>query len=276
MSTIAQALQSARGELVASEARLLLGHVVQRAAVWLLTHDDVELDEERRAQFAALCARRRGGEPIAYLIGTREFYGREFRVAPGVLIPRPETELLVDIALEKVGSGGTAVERHRALDLGTGSGCIAISIALGCPHCDVVAVDASAEALNIARANAHHLNVNVRFLASDWFTALEGERFTLIISNPPYIGAADPHLAQGDLVHEPAAALASGCDGLDAIRHIIANATRFLQSGGSLWLEHGYDQAVAVRELLLAAGFTAIEQHQDLAGIVRVSGGVLK
>jgi release factor glutamine methyltransferase len=277
MSTIAQALTGARGKLPASEARLLLGHVLQRAAVWLLAHDDdATLTENQLALFASLCTRRHGGEPIAYLLGTREFYGREFRVAPGVLIPRPETELLVDIALEKVGADRTAVGQPRVLDLGTGSGCIAISIALGCPHCEVVAVDASSAALNVASDNARYLNANLRFLASDWFAALDKERFTLIVGNPPYIAATDPHLAQGDLVHEPAAALASGSDGLDAIRHIIANAGRFLQPGGSLWLEHGYDQAIAVRELLLVADFVAIEQHKDLAGIVRVSGGALK
>jgi release factor glutamine methyltransferase len=285
MSTIAQALQAARGKLIASEARLLLGHVVERPAVWLLAHDDTKLTENQLTLFAALCGRRQNGEPIAYLLGTREFYGREFRVAPGVLIPRPETELLVEIALEKVGvtegnpllgTGGTALERPRVLDLGTGSGCIAISIALECPRCAVVAVDASPAALEIATDNAQHLNANVRFLASDWFAALNEDRFALVVSNPPYIAAADRHLAQGDLVHEPISALASGDDGLDAIRHIIANATRFLQPGGSLWLEHGYDQAIAVGELLCAAGFVMIEQHKDLAGIVRVSGGALR
>lgn len=276
MSTVALALAAARGKLLAAEARLLLGHVLQRPAVWLLAHDDAELEEEQLALFASLCARRRGGEPVAYLIGRREFYGREFQVAPGVLIPRPETELLVDAVRAKVGAGGTAPAPFRILDLGTGSGCIAISLALECPGCEVVAIDASAAALSIARTNAEHLGAEVRFVASDWFSALAGESFDVIVSNPPYIAAADGHLAQGDLVHEPLSALASGEDGLDAIRHIVANARPFLRPAGSLWLEHGYDQASAVRQLLMCAGFEAIEKQKDIAGIVRISGGRLK
>lgn len=275
MSTIAQALMAARGKLAAAEARLLLGHVVQRPAAWLLAHDDAELEEAQLLLFSSLCARRRGGEPIAYLIGKREFYGREFQVAPGVLIPRPETELLVDLALAKVGAGGTAT-RPRVLDLGTGSGCIAISIALECPQCEVVAVDASAAALAIAQANAARLGADVRFLIGDWFSSLFGERFDLIVSNPPYIATADPHLAHGDLMHEPPTALASGADGLDAIRTIVTESPGFLHPGGSLWLEHGYDQASTVRQLLLSAGFHTIGQQRDIAGIVRISGGQLK
>lgn len=276
MSTVAQALTAARGKLAAAEARMLLGHVLQRPAVWLVAHDDAELEEAQLVLFSSLCARRRGGEPIAYLIGQREFYGREFQVAPGVLIPRPETELLVDLALTKVGAGGTATQPPRILDLGTGSGCIAISIALECPECEVVAVDASPAALAIAQANATLLGANVCFRNGDWFSPLTGKRFDLIVSNPPYIAAADPHLAQGDLVHEPPTALASGADGLDAIRTIIAEAPGFLHPGGSLWLEHGYDQAEAVKELLLAAGFMAIEPHTDLAGIIRITGGSIR
>jgi len=227
--------------------------------------------------FASLCARRRSGEPIAYLTGYREFYGRDFSVAPGVLIPRSETELLVDIAKAeiqtRVDAGRTAV---RALDLGTGSGCIAISITLECRSVkpDVLAIDASARALDIARANAERLKAPVRIIESHWFDGLADERFDLIVSNPPYIAAQDPHLSQGDLVHEPAAALASGMDGLDAIRCITDQAPRFLLPSGSLWLEHGYDQAEAVLNLLQQRGYTAIEQHRDIAGIVRVSGGV--
>lgn len=276
MSTVAQALTAARGKLAAAEARMLLGHVLQRPAVWLVAHDDAELEEEQLVLFSSLCARRRGGEPIAYLIGKREFYGREFQVAPGVLIPRPETELLVDLALAKVGAGRTATQPPRILDLGTGSGCIAISIALECPKCEVVAIDASSAALAIAKTNATRLGANVCFRNGDWFSPLTGKRFDLIVSNPPYIAAADPHLAQGDLVHEPPTALASGTDGLDAIRTIIAEAPGFLYPGGSLWLEHGYDQAEAVKELLLAAGFMAIEPHTDLAGIIRITGGSIR
>ena len=276
MSSIAQALAAAREKLNAAEARQLLGHVLQKPAAWLLAHDDETLTEHQLAHYASLCARRRGGEPIAYLTGAREFYGRTFHVAPGVLIPRPETELLVDLAKSwtesRVGAGQTAL---RILDLGTGSGCIAISIALECPECELVAIDASEEALAIARTNAEQLGATVRIFCSDWFSMLADERFDLIVSNPPYIASGDAHLALGDLVHEPPTALSSGPDGLDAIRTIIATAPHFLRPAGSLWLEHGYDQAEAVRQLFQAAGYTDIRQHTDIAGIVRVSGGTL-
>jgi release factor glutamine methyltransferase len=269
MTHVARALAAARGKIVAAEARLLLGYVMQRSAAWLLTHDEAELDEAQLTLFASLCARRHGGEPIAYLITRREFYGREFFVAPGVLIPRPETELLVDIALEKVGAGKTA----RILDLGTGSGCIAISIALERPDCTVTAVDISPVALQIAARNAATLRAPIELLASDWYAALDGRRFDVIVANPPYIRDANPHLSQGDLVHEPAAALASGEDGFDALRKIIVTAPHHLDSGGELWLEHGYDQAEAVAELLCRAGLRDIAHRADLAGIARVSGG---
>ena len=276
MSSIAQALAAAREKLNAAEARQLLGHVLQKPAAWLLAHDDEMLTEHQLAHYASLCARRRGGEPIAYLTGAREFYGRTFHVAPGVLIPRPETELLVDLAKSwtesRVGAGQTAL---RILDLGTGSGCIAISIALECTECELVAIDASEEALAIARTNAEQLGATVRIFCSDWFSMLADERFDLIVSNPPYIASGDAHLALGDLVHEPPTALSSGPDGLDAIRTIIATAPHFLRPAGSLWLEHGYDQAEAVRQLFQAAGYTDIRQHTDIAGIVRVSGGTL-
>lgn len=276
---IAAALVDARKKLPASEARLLLGHVLQKPSAWLLAHDDAALDAAALHAFNALVARREAGEPIAYLLGHREFFGRDFVTEPGVLIPRPETELLVDIALKKLGVGDAAAKTETArnapqiLDLGTGTGCIAITLALECPQARVTAVDASAAALAIAKENAQQLNATVRFLQSDWCASVAGETFDLIVSNPPYIAAADAHLTQGDLRFEPPAALASGVDGLDAIRHIIATATAHLSPQGQLWLEHGYDQAEAVRNLLVAAGFVAIEQHRDLAGIVRVSGG---
>lgn len=273
MTTIAAALAAARCKLPASEARLLLGHVLQRPASWLLAHDDAALGEEDLTRFASLCARRRGGEPVPYLTGLREFYGREFLVGPGVLIPRPETELLVDLALQIVGAGGTAPRPFRVLDLGTGSGCIAISIALACAACDVTALDRSPAALGVAARNAEHLGARVRMIESDWFDALRGERFDLILANPPYIASDDPHLGQGDLRHEPVSALASGSDGLDSLRRIIAQARGFLHPGGSLWLEHGYDQGAAVRALLETSRYQKIVQHPDLAGILRVSGG---
>jgi release factor glutamine methyltransferase len=272
MNTVATALAAAQTKLPASEARLLLGHVLGRPAAWLIAHDDEVLVEEALLRFASLVARRKGGEPVAYLQGLREFYGREFLVSNAVLIPRPETELLADIVLGKgVGAGGTA----KLLDLGTGSGCIAITLALEIPSARVSAVDASDAALNVARRNAERLGASLRLLCSDWFSALAGERFDLIVANPPYVAESDPHLAAGDLRHEPRQALASGADGLDAIRRIVAAAPQHLMPGGQVWLEHGYDQADAVRELLSAAGLSGIEQHRDVAGIVRVSGGRL-
>lgn len=269
MTTVAAALAAARAKLPASEARLLLGHVLDRPAAWLIAHDDQVLDEDELLAFASLAARRAGGEPVAYLVGHREFFGREFAVSGDVLIPRPETELLVEIALAGVGAGDAA----NILDLGTGSGCIAVTLALEIPQAHVTAVDVSAAALAVAQKNAERLGAKVRLLQSRWFEQLGGERFDLIVANPPYIADADPHLAAGDLRHEPPAALASGVDGLADIRRIIAAAPAHLVSGGQLWLEHGYDQAEAVRGLLAVAGLTRIEQHRDLAGTVRVSGG---
>ena len=294
MSTVSAALVAARAKLPASEARLLLGHLLAREPAWLIAHDDEVLEEAVLRRFASLVARRAGGEPLAYVVGQREFFAREFAVSPAVLIPRPETELLVEIALARIaanevpkaernGDSGQATARAsdacagtRVLDLGTGSGCIAITLALECPRVQVSAVDASAGALAVARRNAEQLGAAVRFLHSDWFTALAGESFDLIVANPPYIAAADPHLAAGDLRHEPVGALAGGVDGLASIRRIIALAPVHLAPGGQLWLEHGYDQAGVVRELLAAAGFADTEQHVDLAGIVRVSGGRLR
>lgn len=270
MTTVAEALTAALTKLPASEARLLLGKVLDRPAAWLIAHDDEVLDEDALTAFASLVARRAGGEPAAYLLGQREFFGREFMVSPAVLIPRPETELLIDVALRaKVGVGDTL----RILDLGTGSGCIAITLALEMPQAQVTAVDASAAALEIARINADRHGVAVSLRQSDWFEALGDECFDLIVANPPYIATGDPHLASGDLRHEPPAALASGADGLDSIRRIISQAPAHLYPGGQLWLEHGYDHASMVRDLLAGAGLTDIEQYRDLAGIVRVSGG---
>lgn len=270
MNTVKAALAAAGKNLPASEARLLLGHVIARPTIWLIAHDDEVLEEAALLRFASLVARRKGGEPIAYLVGYREFFGREFAVSSAVLIPRPETELLVDIVLGKrVGAGATA----KLLDLGTGSGCLAVTLALEMPRMQVVAVDASAAALQVAGQNALHHGASVRLVESDWLAALADECFDLIVANPPYIADADPHLAAGDLRHEPRAALASGRDGLDAIRRIVADAPQHLTPGGQLWLEHGYDQAGAVRELFAAAGFKEVEQLRDLAGILRATGG---
>ena len=278
MNTLKAALAAAREKLPASEARLLLGYVLDRPAAWLIAHDDDMLEEADLLRFASLVARRKGGEPVAYLVGHREFYGREFAVSPAVLIPRPETEMLVDLAFaQEVGVGATAkctaTGATSILDLGTGSGCIAVTLALEIRQAEVTAVDTSAAALSVARENAERLGATLRLQRSNWFDQLAGETFDLIVANPPYIATTDPHLAAGDLRHEPEPALASGADGLDAIRQIVAGAPRHLRPRGRLWLEHGYDQAAAVHELLAAAGFDDIQQHRDVAGIVRVSGG---
>jgi release factor glutamine methyltransferase len=273
VSSIAAALQAARQSLDIAEARLLLRHVLGVEAAWLEAHRDDVLARSAVEAFAALVERRTCGEPVAYLLGFREFYGREFSVTPAVLIPRPETELLVEIARGKLGSGDTASCAATLLDLGTGSGCVAITLALELPGALVAAADISAAALAVARANAGLLGADVSFVESDWFERFADQRFDCIVGNPPYVAAGDAHLAAGDLRFEPLAALACGADGLDAIRHIVAAAPRHLEPGGWLFLEHGYDQAGAIGRLLAQRGFTEIEQHPDLAGIVRASGG---
>ena len=269
-ATIAQAL-SLPG-LDAIDARALLRAALGVDDAYLIAHLADVLTLPQIERFAALAVRRRAGEPVAYILGRREFYSLDFAVTPAVLIPRPETELLVEWALEHIDSRANA----RVLDLGTGSGCIAVSIAHDRPHALVTAVDSSVSALDVARLNAKtHACANLRVGRSDWFSALEGERFDLIVSNPPYIAVGDPHLVQGDLRSEPPAALVAGADGLDAIRAIVAGAPAHLRAGGWLAFEHGYDQAARCRELLAAAGFSAVFSQRDLAGIERVSGGRL-
>ncbi|MDP1606806.1 MAG: peptide chain release factor N(5)-glutamine methyltransferase [Rhodocyclaceae bacterium] len=269
MIAVVEALATARQRIPAAEARLLLEHVLGRPAAWLEAHREGELSPTQGASFNTLVERRAAGEPVAYLIGRREFYGRDFTVTLAVLIPRPETELLVDLVKAKVGAGGTA----HILDLGTGSGCIAVTLALELPLTRVTAVDVSLAALEVAHANATRLGASIEYVESNWFAGLREERFDLIAANPPYVASGDPHLAQGDLRFEPVGALTDHADGLAAIRHIVATAPRWLKPGGGLLFEHGYDQERAVRDLLVAAGFADIEQHSDLAGIVRVSGG---
>lgn len=252
------------------DARALLRHALGVDAVYLIAHAGQTLTDAQGALFSALVARRRAGEPVAYIIGAREFFGLEFKITPAVLIPRPETELLVEFALERI-----APERAcRVLDLGTGSGCVAVSIAKYRPLARVVAVERSTAALAVARDNVQqHAVTNLELLASDWFDALAGQQFDVIVANPPYVAADDPHLKQGDLRFEPAAALAAGSDGLDCIRLIIAAAPQYLSGGGWLAFEHGYDQAARCRSLLITSGFAAVFSRADLAGIARVSGG---
>jgi len=264
-----EALSGARKLIAANEARLLLLHVTGVTATTLAAHPEQELRPSQTAQFLALVKRRMAGEPIAYLTGLREFYGREFMVSPAVLIPRPETEHLVECALAKL----RGLASPRVLDLGTGSGCVAITLALEL-RADVVAADVSADALAVARQNAGRLCARVEFVESDWYASVEG-RFDLVVANPPYVAEGDAHLTEGDLRFEPMQALSSGADGLAAIRRIIAEAPAHLEPDGWLFFEHGYDQAAAVAAVLAGAGFGELEQHQDLAGIVRVSGGRL-
>jgi release factor glutamine methyltransferase len=252
------------------EVQCLLQSVLQVNRAYLLCHHEQPLLAEQHARYLALLERRLGGEPIAYLIGEREFYGLAFKVSPATLIPRPETELLVELALQRI----PRQSRCRVLDLGTGCGAIALSIADARPNAEVVAVDTSQPALEVAQINAQRLNLdNVRLLNSDWFGALQGERFDIIVSNPPYIAAGDAHLAQGDVRFEPTPALSSGADGLDANRSICAAVKDHLNANGWLMFEHGHDQADRVRALLQQAGFDAVFSARDLAGIERVSGG---
>jgi release factor glutamine methyltransferase len=252
------------------EAQMLLGEVLDVSRAWMIANAEATLAPALSERFFALLQRRLDGEPVAYILGRREFYGLEFKVAPGVLIPRPDTETLVETALQRI----PAPSPLRVLDLGTGSGAIAIAIAVHRPQAQVVAVDASPAALDIARTNAAALGAaNLRLLQSDWFSALEQQCFEIIVSNPPYIAAADPHLTQGDLRFEPSTALASGADGLDDIRRIVATAPAHLTAGGWLFLEHGYDQSGRVAELLKGEGFAEVGHATDLAGIERVTFG---
>ena len=266
MSTVAELLASAA--LPRTEARLLLASVLGVPIESLIARPQQPVDSATAARFATLAARRARGEPVAYLLGEKEFYGRRFAVSPAVLVPRPETELLVELALPRL----RLRPAPNVLDLGTGSGCIAITLALECPGATVVAVDRSADALAVARANARRLGATVEFLPGDWFEAVGG-RFDLIVANPPYVAAADPHLA--GLLHEPQHALSAGADGLADLRRIVGGAPAHLKLGGTLAVEHGHDQGAAVRALFARAGFAGIETHRDLAGIERVCTGTL-
>ena len=266
-STIAQC-QSA-SPLDALETRMLLMHALGLSRVQLITQSDKILDAEQAQRLNALLLRRINGEPMAYIIGEREFFGLNFYVTPDVLIPRPDTELLVELGLHY------APQASRLLDLGTGSGAIAIAIAQQRPDLQITAIDVSPAALNIAARNAaRHLPPNsITLLQSDWYNALTDQQFATIISNPPYIVKDDQHLSQGDLRFEPINALTDHADGLSAYRQIISGAKIRLTKNGWLLMEHGYDQSQAVQELLAAHGFSEVQSWPDLAGILRVSGG---
>lgn len=270
MTTIAQALTRAQAAgLARIDAQMLLLHVLGRPTndrAWLLMHDGDTMAEDALAHWRALCARRADGEPVAYLTGRKEFFGLPLQVDARVLDPRPDTETLVEWALELL----RPLAAPRVADLGTGSGAIALAIQHRRPNARVLAVDASADALVVARANALRLGLPVQCVQGDWLTGLAGP-FDAIVSNPPYIPAQDPHLAA--LTHEPLSALASGADGLADIRSIIAQAPALLAPGGWLLLEHGWDQAQAVQALLRAAGLAQVQSRNDLAGIARCTGG---
>jgi release factor glutamine methyltransferase len=249
------------------DAEVLLAHVLMQPRTYLMAQPERRLESAALECFRHLVARRVQGEPIAYLTGAREFWSRRFRVTPATLIPRPETELLIEFALERLPPDTS----NRVADLGTGSGAIAVTLALERPACAVVATDLSATALDVARENARELGaINVEFRIGDWCAALAGERFDVIVSNPPYVAAGDPHLRQGDLRYEPRQALAAGGSGLEAIEGIAAAAPAHLVSGGWLLLEHGYDQAAAVAALLAKHGYSGIEHRADIGGHRRV------
>jgi release factor glutamine methyltransferase len=271
-TTVAAALRQAHmAGLARIDAQILLLHSLGRPLhdrAWLLAHDTDALPTAASSTFLALCQRRAAGEPVAYLTGSKEFYGLPLQVDARVLDPRPDTEILVDWALEVLQSRTTP----QVLDLGTGSGAIALALQQQRPDAQVLAVDASADALAVAQANAQRLGLAVCFQHGHWLQAVQG-CFDLIVSNPPYIASSDPHLAA--LQHEPLQALASGPDGLDDIRQIVAQAPAHLKPGGWLLLEHGWNQATSVRALLAAAGLSQVQSRCDLAGMERCSGAQL-
>jgi release factor glutamine methyltransferase len=270
-ASVAQALAAARAlGLDRLDAQLLLGHHLRQGRGWLIAHDDAPLSLGTAQAFADDCQRRADGVPLAYLVGEREFHGLALRVTPDVLVPRPDTETLVDWAIDRLRSA--ALARPRVLDLGTGSGAIALAVAHGHPAARVTATDVSPTALAVAQDNGRRLGLAVDWVLGAWWQALPNEMaFDLVLSNPPYIAGDDPHLPA--LRHEPRLALTPGGDGLDALRQIIDGATAHLPPGGWLLLEHGWDQADAVVARLQAAGFEQISTRQDIENRPRCSGG---
>jgi release factor glutamine methyltransferase len=252
------------------EVQILLCRALGVEPAWLLAHPESALEEAAQVRYGSMLKRRLAQEPVAYILGEREFYGLAFEVTPDVLIPRPETELLVELALARV----PTVAPWRILDLGTGSGCIAVTLGKLLPHSRVVATDLSESALAVAARNAQrHRVTNLDLRAGSWFAPVATQRFDLIVSNPPYVAEGDPHLRSGDLRFEPESALVSEASGFGALSEIIAAAPRHLLPGGWLMLEHGFDQAVAVTQFLSATGFDQVSSRNDLAGIPRAAVG---
>lgn len=268
--SVGELLRGGVPQIDAVDREYLLAHVLGCSRGWLYAHPEAPVSTEAAARYHALLMRRAAGEPVAYLTGRQGFWSLDLEVSPAVLIPRADTEVLVEQALLRLPVTATAT----VADLGTGSGAVALAIAKERPHTQVVATDLSAAALRIAQSNARRLGLgNVRFCQGDWLAPLAGERFDLIVSNPPYIAGDDPHLAQGDLRFEPMLALASGPDGLAALRAIVTHAPAHLRPGGWLLLEHGWQQGEAVRALLHAAGFRDVASVCDLEQRERVTFG---
>ena len=267
--SVREALTTARTSGVDRlDAQLLLASCAGQSRSWLIAHGEALLTPAQATRFIGWLARRAAGEPLAYLFGEKEFHGLRLQVDPRVLVPRPDTETLVDWALELLATRPDGATR--VVDLGTGSGAIALALKHAQPGADVTALDASGGALEVARANAAALRLDVRLVSGNWWSAVQGERFDIAVSNPPYIALHDPHLAA--LTHEPAIALTAGIDGLDALRHLIDHAAAHLRPGGWLLLEHGHDQGPAVQGLLFQSGFARVETRCDLAGHWRCSG----
>ncbi len=278
MTTVAKALADARRRGVASlDSQLLLARLLTTTRTRLIADDQRTLTPADEQQWSAWLERRLAGEPLAYLLGEKEFHGLVLEVDGDVLVPRPETELLVDWACELIAPSasirraGAEAGLVRIVDLGTGSGAIALALKRAHPGADVTATDISAAALAVARRNAARLGLAIDLVAASWWQGLEGQTFDIAVANPPYVGAGDPHLAA--LRHEPLIALTPGGDGLDALRAIVAGAACHLAPAGWLLLEHGFDHGTAVRGLLVAAGLTRVQTRRDLAGLERASGG---
>lgn len=274
MPTISQLLQHATEQLISSsdtarlDSEILLAYVLTENRTYLFTWPEKEITDQQSQHFSELLQRRTNGEPIAYIVGEQEFWSMPLKVTPDTLIPRPETELLVELALHSIPSKTT----QKILDLGTGSGAIALAIAIERPTCTVTGIDQSKQALIVAVENAQNLNIkNVSFRHGHWFKELTQQlHYDVIVSNPPYIASQDPHLSKGDVCFEPDSALSSGVDGLDDIREIADTARQYLTPGGWLFMEHGYDQSTAITELLASLDYKNITDHNDLAGQPRI------